>query len=309
MSKRLLLRNFASVNFNDAFMENTRTVSRYIDLLTNAGFKALFGDEENKDVVMDIINEFLPEHRQVAEIEYLVTEYQGPMVDVSKECHFDFICRDKSGAVFIVEMQKYYEDAWFKRCVTYASRAYDRQNRKGEDYNVPPVYLIGLMGVPINHPDKEFWRERYVSEYTFREKSCGDLLAETIFIIFVELASFNKSSEECVTPRDRMLFLLKNIGRLMDLPQWIQNEIYRRFLVACEIAAFTEDKRIIYEKEMYDEKRKRGEIKAAINIGRAEGRTEGREDAVRRMIAAGLAVEQIAEIMDMTIEQIEALQA
>lgn len=66
---------------------------------------------------------------------------------------------------------------------------------------------------------------------------------------------------------------------------------------------------IIYEKEMYDEKRKRGEIKAAINIGRAEGRTEGRDDAVRRMIAAGLAVEQIAEIMDMTIEQIEALQA
>lgn len=66
---------------------------------------------------------------------------------------------------------------------------------------------------------------------------------------------------------------------------------------------------IIYEKEMYDEKRKRGEIKAAINIGREEGRTEGREDAVRRMIAAGLAVEQIAEIMDMTIEQIEALQA
>jgi predicted transposase YdaD len=62
---------------------------------------------------------------------------------------------------------------------------------------------------------------------------------------------------------------------------------------------------IIYEKEMYDEKRKRGEIKAAINIGREEGR----EDAVRRMIAAGLAVEQIAEIMDMTIEQIEALQA
>ena len=70
---------------------------------------------------------------------------------------------------------------------------------------------------------------------------------------------------------------------------------------------------IIYEKEMYDEKRKKGEIKAAINIGReegrTEGRTEGRDDAVRRMIAAGLAVEQIAEIMDMTIEQIEALQA
>jgi hypothetical protein len=33
-----------------------------VDLLTNAGFKAVFGDEANQDVVMTIINEFLPEH-------------------------------------------------------------------------------------------------------------------------------------------------------------------------------------------------------------------------------------------------------
>ena len=43
-------------------------VQRYVDILTNAGFKALFGDENNKDVVMSILNVLLPEHRMMASV-------------------------------------------------------------------------------------------------------------------------------------------------------------------------------------------------------------------------------------------------
>ena len=151
-------------------IEKKKVVQRYVDILTNAGFKALFGDEANKDVVMSIINEFLPSHRHVVQIDYLPTEHQGPVVSVSKDFHYDFMCRDESGTVFIVEMQCYSEKGWFKRCVSYASRSYDRQSRKGEEYDSPPVYLIGLMGVPINHTEPEVWKGHYISEYTFREK-------------------------------------------------------------------------------------------------------------------------------------------
>ena len=34
------------------------------------------------------------------------------------------------------------------------------RNRRGENYDVPPVYLIGLMDMEIRQPDREFWRER-----------------------------------------------------------------------------------------------------------------------------------------------------
>ena len=40
--------------------------------------------------------------------------------------------------------------------------------------------VIGLMNVDVGHPDKEYWNSRYISEYTFREKNCHDLLDETI---------------------------------------------------------------------------------------------------------------------------------
>ena len=117
-----------------------------MNLLTNGGFKAFFGDENNKNEVMEVINSLLPEHYKVIDIEYMPTEHQGQVVDLNKTMHYDYMCRDKSGAIFIVEMQQYKEKHWFKRCVSYACRSYDRQNHKGEKYDVPPVFLIGLMG-------------------------------------------------------------------------------------------------------------------------------------------------------------------
>ena len=316
---------------------------RYVDILTNGGFKALFGDIANKEVVKSIINVLLPEHRKVTEIEYLPTEYQGQVVDLNKEYHYDFMCKDQSGTVFIVELQRYQEDYWFKRCVSYACRAYDRQNRKGEDYNVAPVYLIGLMDVEICHPDTEFWKDRYVSEYTFREKESHDLLGETIVIIFAEMANFSKRAEECVTEVDKMLFLLKNIGRMMNQPGWLQHEVYTRIFNACEIAGFDEDKRIKYDKDMNDEKRLQSEMNTARRIGfengrkeglakgreeglvegreeglvegreegraegRAEGREEGRAEIIRQMHSNGMSAEQISGILNIAPHEIEAI--
>lgn len=63
------------------YMENnakSEVAQRYVDILTNAGFKAVFGDVANKDAVMMIINQFLPKNRKVEHIDYLPTNYQGP---------------------------------------------------------------------------------------------------------------------------------------------------------------------------------------------------------------------------------------
>ena len=288
-------------------VQKDNLVQRYVDILTNSGFKAFFGDVNNKDAVMSILNVLLPEHRRIVDMEVLPTEHQGPVVELSKEYHYDFMCRDASGVVFIVELQKYWSDDWFKRCVSYASRAYDRQNRRGEGYNVPPVYLIGLMDVPINHPDKEFWRDKYISEYTFREKESHDLLAETIVIIFAEMANFSKTEEECLTETDQMLYVLKNIGRLMEQPSWLQKEVFDRIFIGCEIAGFNEDKRIIYEQEMYDERKRRSEMNTAIRMGREEGRAEGRVEIAREMILDGVPVDKITQYTGLSVEEVNAL--
>ena len=290
---------------------NDGAVQRYIDILSNPGFKALFSDVANKDVVMSIMNVLLPAHRQVVDIEYMPTEHQGTVIGLNKDFMFDFMCKDASGTVFIVEMQRYREDYWFKRCVSYASRAYDRQNRKGKSYDVPPVYLIGLMDMEIQHPDKDFWKDRYISEYTFREKESHDLLDETIIIIFAELTKFRKSITECETDTDKMLYVLKNMGNLQNRPAELQAEVYRRLFEACEISAFSKDKHAKYQEDMFDEKRLKGIEDANRRIGReegrAEGRSEGRAEIVRKMHSSGMSVEQICAILEMPEQDVERI--
>lgn len=277
---------------DDHLVQNGNASQKYVDILTNGGFKALFGDENNKEVVMDILNVLLPENRKVVSIEYMPTEYQGQVVNKNKEFHYDFMCRDASGVVFIVELQKYYEDHWFKRCVCYASRAYDKQNRRGETYDVPPVYLIGLMGVDIAHQDMTQWKDRYLSEYTFREKFTNELLAETIVIIFAELARFKKSVSECTTPQDVMMYVLKNMRFMHNVPQWLDDEMYDRLFNACEIAGFTEDKLLAYESDMNDEKRLKGEYSAyqrlGLELGLKQGLEQGREQGLKQGLEQGL---------------------
>jgi predicted transposase/invertase (TIGR01784 family) len=68
---------------------------------------------------------------------------------------------------------------------------------------------------------------------------------------------------------------------------------------------------------MYDERRRNGELAAAIEEGmekgmekgreegREEGRSEGIAEAVRKMMAAGMSVEQVCTIMGMTAEEVE----
>ena len=187
----------------------------------------------NDDVVMSILNTLLPVHRKVTHIQCLPTEYQGPTL-AGKEFRYDFMCTGQDGATFIVEVERQDDSYWFKRCVSYAARAYDKHNKKGHNYDVQPVYLIGLMGIDVPHPDPELLGDCYITEYTFREKNCHDLLDETIFIIFAELVSFARRLEECITTQDRMIYLLKMWDGsrivLISLSDYDTDSILARFL-------------------------------------------------------------------------------
>ena len=58
---------------------------------------------------------------------------------------------------------------------------------------------------------------------------------------------------------------------------------------------------------MYDERRRNGELAAAIEEGMEKGLEKGRIDAMRRMLAAGISAEQVCAIMEVTPGEIAAM--
>ena len=137
------------------------------------------------------------------------------------------------------------------------------------------------------------------------------MLGETIFIIFAELAGFHKTDKECETHLDRMLYLLKNIGSLEKLPDWVHDEVYSHVAAACKVGGFTEDKRIQYEKDMYDERRYNSEMKTAKRLGMEEGLRlgieQGKVETAKQLKSLGVDVNIIAQSTGIDIDQIKAL--
>ena len=81
--------------------------------------------------------------------------------------------------------------------------------------------------------------------------------------------------------------------------------------MTCEIARFSEEKRIEYDQDMYDERRHMGEINTARRIGHEEGLAEGREEAkmktAKNLKQLGVDMETIAKATGLSKDVIENL--
>ena len=66
----------------------TATVQRYVDILTEAGFKAVFGVEKNKDILIDLLNVLSDDNvtRRIAEndMREIMRLAGGRMKDLTK---------------------------------------------------------------------------------------------------------------------------------------------------------------------------------------------------------------------------------
>nr|VFJ55927.1 MAG: conserved hypothetical protein (putative transposase or invertase) [Candidatus Kentron sp. DK] len=49
-------------------------MGKYLNPYTDFGFKKLFGEEANKDLLIDFLNQLLPPQHQIAELHFKNTE-------------------------------------------------------------------------------------------------------------------------------------------------------------------------------------------------------------------------------------------
>ena len=316
-------------------MKSSRQISpasahRYVDILSDAGFKAFFGDRRNKDVLIDLLNVVLPPHRRVQDLSYMTTELPQ-FSPLSKGVRLDLRCSAHDGTVFIVEVQCYRQANFFRRCVLYAAKSYDAGAAKGDGqrYIIPPVYLVCLLSGTFQDFQTDCGGERndpdnFLSEYTFREKTTLAVPDETINLLFLELNRFDRDLDRCVSDLDKWCYALKHVGTLDALPGELRLEAFRRLFDACEIARFEPQVKLTYEKEMITERDYYNIIETAKDDGREQGREEGRAEGLqagieqgsleaatriaKAMLADGEPVEKVIRFTGLSREQVCSLE-
>ncbi len=191
--------------------------------------------------------------------------------------------------------------------------------------------LVGLLntGVPkFDRSDGTVWKDRYVSEYTFREKISHEVVDETIFLNFVELDRFDKELGECGSMSEKWFYSLKHMGRMDRMPEELRVKVFERLFEACEIARCTPEEKLEYEHDMITERDytnilntyrteglEEGEAKGRLEgkaegmaeglvEGEARGKAKGLAEVARAMKAKGLGMALIAELTGLPEEEI-----
>ncbi len=274
------------------FNEKRQELAPFVNLRSDVGFKAVFADRNNKDILIGVLNQILPPEARIEDIKEYSDREQRRDVPYGKKTVLDLVCVDRDDRTFVVEMQASEEDFFFERCVYYASGLYHLELSDGVRYKgLRPVYVVSFLNYRLRHDDESLWdTDHFISHWRFTEKRTGMVADQTISVIFVEMTLFTKTLEECVTEFDRLFYIFKNSEGFQRIPEWIEEAggISRRLAEACEVAAFDKEKRLKYEIDKMNEWDIQAQKEYAVRKGLEEGLQKGLQKGLREGREEGL---------------------
>ena len=124
---------------------------RYISLLTDFGFKRIFGTAMNKDLLICFLNSLFNGRQVVKDVSYLNPEHVGD-VYTDRKAIFDVYCEGENGEKFIVEMQNAYQTYFKDRALFYSTFPIREQAPKVNDcdFKLNHIYTIALLNFNMN---------------------------------------------------------------------------------------------------------------------------------------------------------------
>ena len=299
------------------------TRERYINPYTDFGFKKLFGTEMNKDLLISFLNALFNGRKQeISDVQYLNAEHLGDGYG-DRRAVFDVYCMAKDGSRFIVEMQKAEQEYFKDRSIYYSTFAIREQAVKGRewDYHLDDVCTVGVLN--FEFPHGEYPADSYCHEIKLKDVEDNHVFYDKLTFLYLEMPKFTKTEDELETMFDKWMFVLRNLGRLLERPKALQDRIFQKLFEQAEIARYSESERRQYEeskKVFWDnysvmktarDKGVREGLAKGLAKGRAEGRAEGvlkeKTETVRRLQAMGLTIEQTAQGVGISVDEVKKL--
>ena len=290
---------------------------RYISLLTDFGFKRIFGTKPNKDLLINFLNSLFDGLQVIKDVKYLNSEHVGDVFAERKPI-FDVYCENEHGEKFIVEMQ----NAYFPIC---------EQAPKGAEWNfqLEHVYTVALLNFDLE--EEAFDKNDINHDVGLLDKKTLKVFNDKLSFKYVEIAKFNKTEEELDTLYDKWLYVLKNLSRLDERPSALKEKVFTKLFEEAEIAKFTPTELKEYEDSLKAYRDVKNSIDTALEKGREEGMAkcmaEGMEKGMaeglakglakgmekekiataRRLLSMGLSEEQVSTATELPLEEIQKL--
>ena len=287
------------------------TMTKFINPFTDVGFKRIFGQEINKDLLIDFLNALLVGERQVKDIRFLDKELL-PEFEKDRSLIYDVYCTDENGDQFIVEMQNKEHVNFRERTLFYLSQAIARQGERGTDWKFSLKAVYGVFFLNFRLTDLP---HKLRTDIVLADRDTHELFTDKMRYIFLELPSFHKEENECENDFERWIYVLKNMETLQRLPFKARNAVFQRLEQIVDIASMSKEDRLKYDEsiKVYRDRlavmefeRLKGEQQGFLK-GEQQGKMKEKEAIARNLKQAGMATGFIAQVTGLSPEEIARL--
>ena len=289
------------------------TEEKYISLLTDFGFKRIFGTKPNKSLLISFLNSLFDGEQVIKNVKYLNSEHVGD-VFTERKAIFDVYCENEKGEKFIVEMQNAYQTFFKDRSLYYSTFPIREQAPKGDEWNfkLEHVYVVALLNFDMK--EDAFDENSINHDVGLLDKKTHKVFNNKLTFKYVEIAKFSKKVDQLHTLYDKWLFILKNLSRLDSQPERLRNEVFNRLFKEAEIAQFNKAELKEYEdslkayrdiKNSLDSAEEKGFQIQGIAEGKMQGIAEKAKSIATKLKQAGMPIKEIASITGLSIEEIQ----
>lgn len=283
-------------------------------------FKKIFGVEENKDLLISLINSVVSKEDQVAQVTIL-NPYNPKNFKNDKLSVLDIKAEDETGKKFNIEIQISDEADYDKRALYYWARLYTEQLKTGEDYSTLckaiGIHILNFTSIPLV--------DKYHNVFNVREKENNLLYFEDLELHTIELKKFtNNLSEELndlvIKVKDSLdvwvAFLTRHeLLNKENLPIPLDEPTLKKALNVLEVMNFSPEEREAYEEHLKWLRIEANTLKKYQGIGFEEGKAVGlaegeqksRLEIARNLLTQGMDIAFIASITGLDEAAIQAL--
>ena len=259
-------------------------MSKYINPYTDFGFKKLFGEEANKDLLIDFLNTFLPEKHRIKTLNFRNPEQLGSIY-VDRRAVFDIYCEAENGEQFIVEMQKAKQHFFKDRSIFNTAFLIREQAEKGEawKYELQDIYFVGILDFVYDEHEE---RQKFMRDVSLKDQD-GDPFYDKLHYILLQMPRFEKTEQELETHQDKWLFFLKNLTNFDEIPAILREQVFERAFETAAIARMSKQEYFRYELDRKVLRDNYAILTTAIDDGMARGKVEGRAEGKAEGLVEG----------------------
>jgi predicted transposase/invertase (TIGR01784 family) len=318
------------------FIED-KTMSDKVTPRVDIAFKKLFGVEENKDLLISLINSIVSKEDQVLDVEIL-NPYNPQNFKGDKLSILDIKAKTSAGQHYNIEMQVSSEHDYDKRALYYWAELYAGQLcGDNKEYSklkkTIGIHILNFLSIPEI--------EKYHNVFNLCEKYSGFHHFKDIELHTIELCKFEDTTavkelgeeaelklllSKIKTSLDRWAAFLSRCDLLSNkpLPKELADPKLEKALGVLEVMNFSKEERDAYEEHLKWLRMENSALKKvgadAFIAGKAEGKAEGLEEGkvqglaegqarmAKNMLRNGMNKADIAAMTELSVSEIERIE-